>query len=281
MLKCPRCGNSILEDDAFCPNCGMRLSLPDSEKDQIAPTGSEKTIDSNGAKPQRQIPKPTQRRRSSKESEEKPTRSHRTLIIAVIATVVAIVALGFIAYITGFLSVIRVFAESSIRYVAFGSEGFWLIIAVVILVVSIMIWRSVAVRITRKARLKDYQREQELTNHVVSIETTIDKAQLQKALRKKMRLKYFFSKSSDPNVWQCHYPGKPLTAGRGDEFTANLYFDDSSENKTIIYAEFVRWREKNGVTRKRGLNAMQTFIDTIWSVVHGIDTSANMDTVKR
>lgn len=264
MVTCPKCGNPVEKGDAFCENCGFNLSESAHRENRPRPVQPQRT-----AKPVKQAPK------------SKDQKDHRWLFIAISAIVIALVALGFIAYLTGFLSVIITFSQTILGYVYIGSEGFWLVIALAFVVILIVVWNRIAPRVTRTIRSKDYQRERQITGQMLEIKTSADKAQLQKVLKKHLRLKYFFPRTSDPGIWHCHHPGKPLVAGRGDEFTACIYFDDSKVGQTVLYLEFLRWREKNGVTRKRGLKAMQQYIDNVWSIVKSTDPSATRQAIER
>ena len=263
-MTCPKFGNQVFDGDAFCENCGFNLKSQSEEKRH-----PEAEREPRGKTSDKRIPQPK-------------TKKNRSLLpITLVSVLIALVALGVIAYLTGFLSVILAFFQTTLGYVFFGTDLFWLIIALVAIVIIMITWNRIAPRITRSVRAKDYQKEREMTGQMLAIKTAMDKTQLQKALKKRLRLKYFFPKTSDPNIWHCHYPGKPLVAGRGDEFTACIYFDDSEVKHTVLYLEFLRWREKNGVTRKRGLKAMQGFIDSVWSFVKANDTSATKQVIER
>ena len=204
--------------------------------------------------------------------------SRRTWLIVILVSVIAIAAIGYILYIKGVFSKVKVFFQAFAEYFASGSEGLFFLIAFVVILACMLIWNQFAQKISRKLRAEDYALEKELTGNIVTIDTMLDKETTQKIIARRLRLKYAISRTKDNRIeqWLCRYAGKPHVPGKGDEFTASIIFSGYGENGTSLSMEILRWREKNGVTRKAGLKAMRGFLNEVYNAVRKIDPKATI-----
>lgn len=64
---------------------------------------------------------------------------------------------------------------------------------------------------------------------------------------------------------------KITTGGSGDQFTASITFEQLSPQQLRAVTSIDRWREKDGVTRRAGVDAMQDFMNSVVVAFQAVD----------
>lgn len=66
------------------------------------------------------------------------------------------------------------------------------------------------------------------------------------------------------------------TGGSGDEFTASVTFNQVFPTTVRAQVSIDRWREKDGVTRRAGIQAMENFISTVTAAFRAVDPAVRI-----
>jgi hypothetical protein len=67
------------------------------------------------------------------------------------------------------------------------------------------------------------------------------------------------------------------TGGSGDSFTASVTFATVDARHVRAVVSIDRWREKDGVTRRAGLNAMEQFMNNVVNAFRAVDPAVQVD----
>jgi hypothetical protein len=70
---------------------------------------------------------------------------------------------------------------------------------------------------------------------------------------------------------------KITTGGDGDAFTASVTFDQTDANRVRAVVSIDTWREKDGVTRRAGIAAMESFMNNVVAAFRAVDPSVLVD----
>lgn len=80
--------------------------------------------------------------------------------------------------------------------------------------------------------------------------------------------------SRDETTSVYKHISKITTGGGGDEFTASVTFLPPADSAQRAIVSIDCWREKDGVTRRAGIQAMQKFMSAVVSAFKEVDPSA-------
>jgi hypothetical protein len=87
------------------------------------------------------------------------------------------------------------------------------------------------------------------------------------------------TKRTDDYIEYLHI-SKFTTGGDGDEFSASISLKEEQEIiKAVISIN--RWKEKDGVTRKAGIEAMQDFFSSVQKAFKNIDKDAKIEYLQK
>ncbi len=80
------------------------------------------------------------------------------------------------------------------------------------------------------------------------------------------------------NPWRIIYQhrSKITTGGDGDAFTASVNFEPIDASRLRAVVSIDRWREKDGVTRRAGINAMENFMNTVVTAFRAVDPAVHI-----
>jgi hypothetical protein len=73
-----------------------------------------------------------------------------------------------------------------------------------------------------------------------------------------------------------HHTSHITAGGSSDEFTASVTFHQLDARRLQAVVSIDRWREKDGVTRRTGINAMQNFMNTVVASFHAVDPAVQV-----
>jgi hypothetical protein len=79
-----------------------------------------------------------------------------------------------------------------------------------------------------------------------------------------------------PNRIVYQHQGKITTGGEGDNFTASVTFESVTPSQLRAVVSIDRWREKDGVTRRAGIAAMQNFMNTVVTAFQSVDPAVQV-----
>lgn len=79
-----------------------------------------------------------------------------------------------------------------------------------------------------------------------------------------------------PNRIVYKHIGKITTGGNGDEFTASITFEPLETDRLRAVVSIDRWREKDGVTRRAGIDAMAKFMNDTVAAFQACDPAAQV-----
>lgn len=74
-----------------------------------------------------------------------------------------------------------------------------------------------------------------------------------------------------PNRIVYEHIAKISTGGDGDWFTASVTFESVPPTQLRAVVSIDRWREKDGVTRRAGIDAMQSFVSAVVTAFRAVD----------
>lgn len=80
----------------------------------------------------------------------------------------------------------------------------------------------------------------------------------------------------NPNRIVYEHISKITTGGGGDRFSGSLTFDQISPTSLQAVVSIDRWREKDGVTRRAGIDAMQNFMQTVVAAFRAVDPAVRV-----
>jgi hypothetical protein len=70
---------------------------------------------------------------------------------------------------------------------------------------------------------------------------------------------------------------KITTGGDGDAFAASVTFQQADAHRVRAVVSIDNWREKDGVTRRAGLTAMEDFMNTVVAAFRAVDPALRVD----
>jgi hypothetical protein len=79
-----------------------------------------------------------------------------------------------------------------------------------------------------------------------------------------------------PNRIIFKHTSKIGTGGSGDEFTASVTFSQVFPTTVRAEVSIDRWREKDGVTRRAGIQAMENFMNTVTAAFRAVDPAVRI-----
>ncbi|MDH6244902.1 hypothetical protein [Mycobacterium sp. OTB74] len=79
-----------------------------------------------------------------------------------------------------------------------------------------------------------------------------------------------------PNRIIFKHASKIGTGGSGDEFSASVTFNQVSRATVRAEVSIDRWREKDGVTRRAGIQSMENFINTVTAAFRAVDPAVRI-----
>lgn len=79
-----------------------------------------------------------------------------------------------------------------------------------------------------------------------------------------------------PNHIVYEHISKITTGGGGDRFSGSVTFDQISPTRLQAVVSIDRWREKDGVTRRAGIDAMQNFMQTVVTAFRAVDPAVQV-----
>jgi hypothetical protein len=80
----------------------------------------------------------------------------------------------------------------------------------------------------------------------------------------------------NPNRMVYEHISKFTTGGDGDRFTGSVTFTQIGPSQLQAEVSIDRWREKDGVTRRAGIDAMQNFMNTVVAAFRSVDPAVQV-----
>lgn len=82
----------------------------------------------------------------------------------------------------------------------------------------------------------------------------------------------------NPNRIVYQHTSRITTGGGGDQFTASVTFEPLNPGRLRAVVSIDRWREKDGVTRRAGIAAMENFMNTVVAAFRAVDPTVQVAT---
>jgi hypothetical protein len=80
----------------------------------------------------------------------------------------------------------------------------------------------------------------------------------------------------NPHRIVYHHTSHITAGGNSDEFTASVSFSQVDTSRLRAVVSIDRWREKDGVTRRTGISAMENFINTVVAAFRAVDPAVQI-----
>ena len=135
-----------------------------------------------------------------------------------------------------------------------------------------------------------YEEQKQLTHQNMIITTNASKDRIFESLNNEIKIDdsvkgafkggiYKCTKKTDNYIEYLH-TSSIYTGGEGDEFSSSVLLKEENEKiKAIVSIN--RWREKDGVTRKAGIEAMKEFYSSVERAFKNIDSNAKVEYVNK
>ena len=131
-----------------------------------------------------------------------------------------------------------------------------------------------------------YEEQQKLTHQNMIIITTASKEKIFESLDNEIKIDdsvkgafkggiYKCTKRTDSYIEYLH-TSSIYTGGEGDEFSSSISLKEEEGNTKVIVS-INRWREKDGVTRKAGIEAMKEFYSSVEKAFRNIDSNIKIE----
>jgi hypothetical protein len=150
------------------------------------------------------------------------------------------------------------------------------------------IYYSVKQNVKRNLLFRDqYTRQRVLTHRNLVVTTSASIADVKRSLAEHVvvddSVRGAFTggattlQSQSPTKLVYHHSSRITTGGRGDEFTASITFAPIDPGLVRAVVSIDRWREKDGVTRRAGIKAMEDFVNAAAAAFQAADPRARLD----
>jgi hypothetical protein len=141
--------------------------------------------------------------------------------------------------------------------------------------------------VKRNIFFKDqYERQKTLTHRNLVLDTAASMQTVQNSLAQHLpddsTARAAFSggamrvRMEHPERIVYHHTSKFFTGGSGDEFTASVTFKPLETGHLRAVVSIDRWREKDGVTRRAGISAMENFMGTVVNAFRAVDPAVQV-----
>lgn len=134
---------------------------------------------------------------------------------------------------------------------------------------------------------EQYEREKAVTRHDLVLTTTAPIQVVQSSLARYLPDDRSARAAFLGDVMQVHLDGpnrivydhtpKITTPGEGDRFTASVTFKPFGSGRLRAVVSIDCWREKDGVTRRAGIAAMEKFMTTVVTAFRAVDPAVQVD----
>ena len=153
------------------------------------------------------------------------------------------------------------------------------------LVVVCMIYGHFKQKAKRKIFKGKYEEQKSLTHNATIVQTASTIAQVKQSLKETIptddsakaaflggRLKI---QSETDNYIEYYHTSHFKVSGEGDEFTGSVAFEPTETGLTVTI-RIEKWREKDGITQKAGIEAMRKFVELAKTAVLNTDPNAKV-----
>jgi hypothetical protein len=82
----------------------------------------------------------------------------------------------------------------------------------------------------------------------------------------------------NPNRIVYHHTSHVVAGGKSDEFTGSVTLRQIDASRLRAVVSIDRWREKDGVTRRTGISAMENFMNTVVGAFRAVDPTVHVGT---
>lgn len=162
----------------------------------------------------------------------------------------------------------------------------------VILVIAVLLggsWLYYSVKAKAKRNLffsGQYERQKALTHRNLILTTTAPMDAIQSSLAyhlpddRSARAAFLGGamrvRMENPHRVVFHHTSHITAGGSSDEFTASVTFRQLDPSRLQGVVSIDRWREKDGVTRRTGINAMESFMNTVIAAFRAVDPAVHV-----